>query len=490
MRTACLVIVALFFSFLFASCDKEEDNLSELSSGNQSSEEVTSDIPDGYFEVIFSPKKSPDTRAAVSGSDLRVRSIRYVIYKATGEFVKEKVVLKPTDSAPVWPLAAMRDTLPKGQYTAVFLANMDKTQFPISGTGGNTYSDLLTNYQTMRANARINLPGSEFSDTSEFYFANVSFSNTSPQPSVLLQRIITMLNLRRVFVDSQTALNSLTNNIVTQIGYKNIIKTTVQGVLPGLLKTAMDLGTLGNAVYAVVGGLDAAVNLVVGVLVQPVTDALYNLLLQQLVGNFLNPWRGSDAAYALVTINNFPKAMDLDLNVTDSYSGDHRFRYSFTPTPGTTNSEKDILIRGFHGVFNVQKIHVAKPGLISGLLIDEVIDGSLLLNGALVNITDPIQATVETNYRYRSDYSFVSLGLKSYTQQTDGNHSLTLSVKLSNIANLNGILEGIPLLGPVLNITIKGLIGNITVSVPINLPLLGADNLSLSGSWKTPPVKY
>lgn len=113
-----------------------------------------------------------------------------------------------------------------------------------------------------------------------------------------------------------------------------------------------------------------------------------------------------------------------------------------------------------------------------------------MLNGALVNITDPIQAAVETNYRYRSNYSFVNLGLKSYTQQTDGNHSLTLSVKLSNIANLNGILEGIPLLGPILNITIKGLIGNVTVSVPINLPLLRADNLSLSGSWKTPLLKY
>lgn len=51
------------------------------------------------------------------------------------------------------------------------------------------------------------------------------------------------------------------------------------------------------------------------------------------LGNLLNPWRGSDAAYALVTINNFPKAIDLDLNVTDTYSGDHRFRYSFPPLP-------------------------------------------------------------------------------------------------------------------------------------------------------------
>lgn len=509
MKTVRSATVAVLFSCLFFSCEKEDMELT-VPSWETPQAEAPSEIPDGYFEAIFSPKESPDTRAAISGSDSRVRSIRYVVYKSTGEYVKEKTVLKTTDAIPVWPLNSLRDTLPKGAYTAVFLANMDKTQFPISGTGGTSYADILTNYQTTRANARINLPGSDFTDSSEFYFASVSFSDAAPQTSVLLQRIITMLNLRRVFVDAQTALNSLTNNIVTQIGYKNIIRNTVQGALPGLLKTAMDLGTVGNAVYAAVGGLDAAVNLVVGALVQPVTDALYNLLLQQLVneigrtlsgnatqegalgvlGSLLNPWRGSDASYALVTIHNFPKAMDLDLNVAETYSGNHRFRYSFTATPGTTNSEKDILIRGFHGLFDVREIHVAKPGLISGLLVDDVIDGSLLLNGAFVNITDPIQATVETNYRYRSDYSFVSLGLKSYAQQTDGNHSLTLSVKLSNIANLDGILGGIPVLGPLLNATIKGLIGNVTVSVPVNLPLLGVDNLSLSGGWKTPPVKY
>ncbi len=512
MKTIQTIIGGLLFALFFAACDRgEESLLPELPSVQPPSEGVPADLPDGYFEVTFSPQYGTDTRAPITGSDTRVRSLRYVIYKSTGEYVKEKVVLKTTDAVPVWPLAAMKDTLPKGQYTAVFLANVDKTQFPIPGTGGTTtYNDILTNYQTTRANARINLPGSEFTDNSEFYFASVVFSDAAPQPNVLLQRIITMLNLRRVFVDAQPALNSLVNNIVTQIGYRDIIQTTVQGLLPGLLKTALDLGTVGNAVYAVVGGLDAAVNLVVGVLVQPVTDALYALLLQQLVnqigltlsgnatqngalgalGSLLNPWAGSDASYALVTINNFPKAMDLNLTVTDTYTGQHRFRYGFTATPGTTNSEKDILIRGFHGLFDVRKIEVAKPGLISGVLVDQVLDGSLLLNGALVNITDPIQATVNTNFRYRSNYSFVSLGLKSYAQQTDGNHSLTLSVKLGNIANLDGILTGIPVLGPLLNGVVKGLVGNITVSVPVNLPLLGADNLSLSGSWQTPPVQY
>lgn len=511
MKTIHTIIGSLFLTLLLAACDKEEEGvLAPLPPVQPPSEELPAVLPEGYFEVTFSPQYGTDTRTPVSGPDTRVRSLRYVIYKSTGEYVKEKVILKPADAIPAWPLAAMKDTLPKGQYTAVFLANMDKAQFPVPGAAGTTYPEILTNYQSTRANARINLPGSEFTDTSEFYFASVSFSDVSPQPNVLLQRIITMLNLRRLFVDAQPALNSLVNNIVTQIGYKNIIQTSVQGLLPGLLKSAMDLGIVGNAVYAVVGGLDAAVNLVVGVLVQPVTDALYNLLLQQLVnqigltlsgnatqngalgalGNLLNPWRGSDAAYALVSINNFPKAMDLNLNVTDTYTGIHRFRYSFTSTPGTTNSEKDILIRGFRGVFDVRQIYVAKPGLISGVLVDNVIDGSLLLNGALVNITDPLQATVNMNFRYRSNYSFVSLGLKSYAQQTDGNHSLSLSLKLANVANLDGILGGIPLLGPVLNATIKGLIGNVTITVPLNLPLLGADNLTLSGSWQTPPVQY
>lgn len=91
-----------------------------------------------------------------------------------------------------------------------------------------------------------------------------------------------MLNLHRNFVDAQTALNQLENNIITQMKYDDLIQTTVNGALPGLLKTALDLGVVGNAVYAVVGGLDGAVNLVKNALLVPVTSALHALLLQQL----------------------------------------------------------------------------------------------------------------------------------------------------------------------------------------------------------------
>ena len=117
------------------------------------------------------------------------------------------------------------------------------------GTGGSTsYAEVLTNYKTTLADARIVLPNAEFTDTSEYYWAKINFSDASPQPTVLLQRIISMLNLHRNFVDAQTALNQLENNIITQMKYDDLIQTTVNGALPGLLKTALDLGVVGNAV--------------------------------------------------------------------------------------------------------------------------------------------------------------------------------------------------------------------------------------------------
>lgn len=507
MKSALLITIGSFFLFLFAGCEQEKYDLSdsqEVPDQKPSDGQTSGKIPEGYFVVTFSPGFT-GTRTAVSGPDGRVRHLRYVVYKSTGEYVKEKMIVNPNDPTPSWPLVAVRDTLPKGSYKVVFLGNVEKTFFPHGSP--TTYSDVLLNYKGMMTDARIALPLAQITDNSEYYWANVAFSDATPQPYVLLQRIISMLNLHRNFVDGQTALNALVNNIVTQINYKNYIQTTVNGLLPGLLRGVMDLGPVGNAVYNVVGGLDNAVNAFAGALVVPVTNALYDQLLQDLVnqigsalegnanqagavarlGVLLNPWGPATADAAIVTLRDFPKTIDLNLNVKELYSGDHTFVYKFM-TESVFN-EKDILIKGFNGAYNVRKIQAASPGLIGGLLIDQVIDGSLLLNGAFVNITDPIQGPIATNYRYKSNYSFLDLGLKSYTQQTDAAHSLTLSVKIGNIANIDDILGGVPVLGPLLNGTLSVIllpIKNIIVSVPVNLPLLGVDNLSLSGGWSTP----
>ena len=148
-------------------------------------------------------------------------------------------------------------------------------------------------------------------------------------------------------------------------------------------------------------------------------------------------------------------------------------------------AQKSIAIKNFSGLFNIQKIHVIKEGLISGLLWNGIIDNSLLLEGTFVDITDSLKYTPLTNRRYASNYSFVDLGLKSYTQQTDGNHSLSVSVKLLEIGNIDGLLGSIPILGTILNLIISP-IKQITIRVPLNLPLLGVENLSLSGGWSTP----
>lgn len=403
-------------------------------------------------------------------------------------------MLPLTSGTTTWPLPAIRDTLPKGVYTAVFLANTDKNLFPYPVTGGGQgVADVLLNYKGQMSDARIVLPSGPFSDTSEYYEAKVSFSPTTPNPYIVLQRIIGMFKVHRNFVDAQTALNQLVNNIVTQIQYKNYIQTTVGGTAPGSLRYLLKQ-------IPALSLLDATVNAVADALLIPVTNALYDILLQQLVnqigmaltgnttqqgalsglGVLLNPWVGDSARTAIVSINNFPKSVDLNNNVIDYYSGVNRFRFNFTG--GTVYDEKDILIRGFHGSFDVRRISAIRDGLISGFLIENTIDGPLLLNGAFIDITDPVTANVETNRRYKADYSFLDLRLKSYTQQTDGNHSLTLNVKLGNIANIDGILGGIPLLGGILNLVLAP-IKNITISVPVNLPLLGVDNLSVSGSW-------
>lgn len=508
------ILLGVCFVCLVAGCDKEQsDGEVFVPAEDPSGGGETAVLPDGYFEVNFSPD-TERSRVAVSGRDGRVSRLRYLLYDEAGRFVKERVVLGRGAGEPSWPLTAVRDTLPKGDYTAVFLANSDKTLFPIPMVGGATgYADVLLNYTGLMADARIVLPAGQFTDSTEYYLAKVSFSDESPRPYVLLQRILSMVNVHRNFVDGRDALNKLVNNIVTQIGYENIIKTNVQAALPTQLKNMLEVVPGGGLVYGLVGGLDSVVNKLDRALLQPITDTLYNQFLGKLVdqigsalqgnatqdgavarlGVLLNPWAVSEAHTAIVTIDNYPKTMDFDLMVKDFYPQGQRFRFDFTA--GTLYDEKDILIRGFHGLFDIREINVIKKGLISGLLVDQLIDGSLLLDGSFIDIKDPLRTSPAVNRRYKANYSFLDLGLKSYTQQTDGNHGLGLSVEIGKVGSIDGILTGIPILGPLLGGALSIVLSplkKIVVTTGVNLPLLGVENLSVSGGWSpvTPYSSY
>lgn len=495
-----LTLIGLLALLLLSGCGKTELLPSEDDPGFTPVPDA--DIPEGYFVVTFSGF-SPDSRAAINDTTSRVQSLRYILYKSTGEFVKERLVFSKNGTSTQWPLAAQKDTLPKGSYRAVFLGNTEKTQFPYAtSSAAINYNDILLNYTTTYSNARIALPNAEFRNNSEYYWANVTFSDVSPTPYILLQRIIGMMNVHRNVVDAQDALNKLVNNIVTQIGYKNIIQNTAQGLLTTEIKNIVGSRVDGITI-GLLGGIDAIVNPIVANLIQPVTDTLYNRLLKQLVnqigttlganenqngllgvlGELLNPWEFSQAHTAIVTINDFPKTIDFNLNVTDKYTGLHNFRYDFVNN--TFFAQKCLYIKGFSSLFDIRKINVIKKGLLSGVVFDGIVDSPLLLNGAFIDINDPLSYNVPANRRYKADYSLLDLGLKSYTQQTDGNHSLSVTVQLTEIASINGILGGLPILNTILNLILSP-IKNITISVPLNLPLLGVDNLKLSGGWSTP----
>lgn len=519
----------VFFSSLLilslSSCDKEEASELEVPITHPTEAPATSnDLPDGYFEVSFLPSTlNPETRAAVTGSDSRVQHIRYIIYKATGEFVKEKEILLPSQGTPTWPFPAVKDTLLKGEYKAVFLGNVEKTLFPYhTHSPGTNYIDILTNYQSQYADARIQLPPTEFSNNTEYYWANVSFSDASPNPYILLQRIIGGFRLHRNFVDANNALNILVSNILSQIGYKNIIKAQLTGTLPnhsdGILYELIRPIVVNHLTLATAALLDPLVNQLVLSLADPIAEALYKkvgaALLTQIelalaanatgneggiayLGRILNPWAyGHDA---IVTIDDFPKTINFDLQVESYFPAGQRFKYGLKTDTGGTVNERYINIKGFDADYKVKKINILSEGLIAGLLIDEVVD-EFLLPGMFIDITDPITLTnPKYNFRYKADYSFLDLRLKSYALQTDGAQGLTLEVQISQIANIDDAFSGalsilkldlalitlINLLGGDFGL-ITGDIKALTVEVPVNVPLLGIDNLTLSGSWSTP----
>lgn len=504
MRKIIYLLTIAGLSLLAQGCSKSDDIYECEQERGREQTEAKGEIPEGYFEVVFSPA---DTRAAVSGLDGRIQDLRYILFKSTGEFVKERRIVTPANGIQSWPLQAIRDTLPKGNYQAVLVGNTEKTLFPYATSGSPVnYSDVLVGYRNGYSSGRIVLPNAEFNNNTEFYMANVTFSNTSPNPYILLQRIIGMMDLHRNFVDAQTALNHLVANIVANVhngnvvGYHDIIQAQVTAILPGLVRNALQ-GIAGLALV-----LDSVVNATVAALIGPVTDALYQILLQDLVneiglaltgnadqngllrylGVLLNPWADSQANTAVVTINNFAKSINFDRQVQEYFTGLHKFKCKFTG--GSIYDEKDILIRGFGSEFDIREINVVKQGILAGLIFDQIVDGPYLLNGTFIDIKDPIKYTVPTNKKYKSDYSFIDLGLKSYDFPTQGARSLTLTVKLGDIPNLDGILGGVPILTPVLGLILAPL-RVVTVSVPVNLPVLSVENLTLSGGWQLPPTE-
>lgn len=348
--------------------------------------------------------------------------------------------------------------------------------------------------------------------------------------------------MKRVFIDAEDALNGLLANIVAQVNEGDLIQNTVDGILPGLIEDALNtvlgpiigdleenkpsflldpLNLVGGLIDAVTGLLDSLLNPLVDGLVGPIVTALNDLLLEELVkqlgvaltgnadkdglitylGVLLNPWNNATARYAVVSVENYPKSIDFDLNPVDVYSS-AQLRYSFNTTD--ISQERHISLKTFAGSYQVNQIDIVGAGLVSGLVVDGAID-EFLLTGMLVNVDDPLAVNgTGSNRRYESSYAFLGLGTQNSSDVTD---QLVLELRIGDIANIDGILGGIvgPILGPVLGLVggvleILPIVGDlldgledslisaikdltIRVELPLNVSLLDINNLRVSGGW-------
>lgn len=493
MRLHTLYILCI--AFFLGGCDKDDHFLDN----EISNEAKENNIPEGYFVVNFSSQVNAGKTKSTSEKDDRISHLRYIVYKSTGEFVKERILLAPEDETPTWPMAMVNDTLPVGEYTAIFLGNVEKTLFPYTNSNSETeYSEVFINYQDNINDARIVLPNACFTPTTEYYWARTTFSDQNPYPTIILQRIISSLKVQRNFVDAQDALNMLLANVVAQMGYRDIIRNLLQELLPGFLTdTIRSIPLIGLLLELIVGGLDAVINALLSVLLEPLVDLLYQQLLKELinqlgitlVGNtneegllgfltdILNPWIEERASCAVVTVNNFPRSIDFDLNVCDTFQDGTMLKIELDDEAG--NSGRHFVLKGFDSPYIISEIKIAREGILSGIIINGIID-DFLLSGAFININDPLHLEIghtDLNRRYQVNYSLLNLRIEDAGVS---NNSCMLNVKLGDIANIDNIISSIPLLGPLVS-AILSPVKNIEIKLNLDLPLLELGNINAEG---------
>lgn len=516
------------------SCDGDESSTSATDPTGQPGNDGPA-IPEGWFVATFTA--GADTRTPITGTDTRVQHLRYMVFDIDnlGSFVKERVI-PITSGGQQWPLplpgGVMRDTLPAGTYIAVFLANADPSLFAY---GGSEPFELLTGYQDGYTSARIHMPPVEFTSDTEYYLATAAFSEVQPSADILLQRIIGRTKLKRITVDAQDALNTLVRNLLTELDYETVLGNTVASLLGdssllGQVSAALGLDGVFDPLGALDSALSALLNPILQSLVDPITTVLYDLLIGELVNHIggvlelntdggglayltsplLNPWGTANASSTLVTISNFPEAVDFNLAPTDFFPPSQRFKYDFN----TLDPEQEhyITIKGFGGDYDVEKINVlSNESLIGGIVVNEVVD-DFLLTGTFIDVDDPTTIPQATNRSIQNNYSLLAINIKDNTASGDS-YNFQLNTTLGQIANLDDVVYGVVnegLVGGlvdlvdalltvvgtlsfgVIDLSISDLLNAIVgvvldipinIDLPVALPLLDTDNLSLSGSW-------
>lgn len=469
-------------SAYLASCSKDsevESIIDEVESGVGAEEQ-----PEGYFTATFtSGLYSPISRTPITGLSSRVQSLRYIIYKKdqngvyqyyTGKAENDKYLFgeNGTISAPIdWPYTPFSVTLENGEYKVVFLGNMNEKQF-VNGEAQN--DSIVTNYKGKYSASRINLPtvkgfyeetisdGGEGKTSNFFYWDTVEVSTSNPNAEVLLQRIVSKFEMCKETLSSEdkesarvAILKSITDNVVEYLKSEHVITNLVGGeirkITEGVFETfyidTLDEMLLTPIVNALANSLDETK------LIPLVTEQIDGILKMNEEQNLLdlnallNPW-GTAADYAIVEFNKFPKAVSFDNKAVEFFeaSGNDIPRFAYTMSCQTSDAgpKNYLRIYGLGGEWDIKRIDATddKDALISGVLIDETVDG-WLLPGSLHDADANLKHTFGSNKPYNSVYSALALNVYPKDKSDDPlEENLKIKIDLRRVLNIEQILNG------------------------------------------------
>lgn len=148
-------------------------------------------LAEGTFVVDYVVSDGKDSRAVIGdelAANKRIRSLLYLLYDSENMLVKERVIPNINEET-TWPLLratmtweqreALKDTLDaNSSYTAVFIANTDKTLF------GDTQTDEVLAGKENLSTLVLKLPQTPFADNNMYYFWSGAISYEKPDDAI------------------------------------------------------------------------------------------------------------------------------------------------------------------------------------------------------------------------------------------------------------------------------------------------------------------
>lgn len=174
-------------------------------------------LAEGTFVVDYAVSDGEDSRAVIGdelAANKRIRSLLYLLYDSENMLVKERVIPNINEKT-TWPLQratmtweqreALKDTLDaNSSYTAVFIANTDKTLF------GDTQRDEVLAGKENLSTLVLKLPQTPFADNNMYYFWSGAISYEKPDDAIsedsrdnpvseniVLRRLVSRIDMER-----------------------------------------------------------------------------------------------------------------------------------------------------------------------------------------------------------------------------------------------------------------------------------------------------